>query len=38
MERLNHLTEMAFPGGVVNTAETLMTQDTLIKIKNNDTT
>ena len=33
MDRLNSLTEMAFPGGVVNTAETLIAQDTLIKIK-----
>jgi len=33
MDRLNHLTEMAFPGGVINTAETVIAQDTLAKIK-----
>ena len=33
MDRLNSLTEMAFPGGVVNTSATPVGQDTLVKIK-----
>ena len=33
MDRLDHLTELAFPGGVINTEETVVAKDTLAKIK-----